>query len=117
MSLLEKDSTRKQRVDENMTDFQAGNNKEYELEKIWNNAVYIKELAVGDLSSLYYLISWKRYPKKENSWELLSIVKHLWKLLSAFHKDNPDKPTITSLSVNIALSMAWSRSEPTKAAK
>ena len=57
VSLLEWDTTRKRRLDENMTEFEAGNNKEYEVEGIWDNAVYAKESVAGHLPGLYYLIS------------------------------------------------------------
>ena len=57
MSLLEKDTIRKGRVDKNVTEFEAGNDKEYEVEGIWDSMVYAKESAVGHLSRLYYLIS------------------------------------------------------------
>lgn len=41
-----------------MIEFKAdGDGKEYEMEEIWDNAVYAKKLVVGHLLSLYYLIS------------------------------------------------------------
>ena len=45
-------------------EFNASNNKEYEIEAIKDNAVYTKK-AKGHLSGLYYLVSWKVYPKKK----------------------------------------------------
>ena len=42
------------------------NSRKYKVEAIWNNAVYIKE-SKGYLPRLYYLVSWKRYPEKENT--------------------------------------------------
>ena len=58
MSLLEQNTTRKERVDEKVTelDFEAGNSKEYQIEAIQNSAVYIWELE-GHLPELYYLIA------------------------------------------------------------
>ena len=71
VSLLEQDTTRKGRVDENdATELDAGNNSgEYKKEAIWDSAVYAKKLKLGHLPGLYYLVSWKRYPKEENTWE------------------------------------------------
>ncbi len=45
-----------------------GNGEEYKVETIYDNAVYAKESDSGphplDLS---YLVSWKGYPKEENT--------------------------------------------------
>ena len=59
MSLLEQDTTRKERVDKNTTKLDAGDNKgsEYKMEAICNNAVYAKESKSGHLLGLYYLVS------------------------------------------------------------
>ena len=57
-------------VDENVTKFDAGDDEsdEYKVEIICNNAVYARESA-GYLPGLYYLVSWKGYLEKENTWE------------------------------------------------
>ena len=58
VSLLEQDTTRKRRVDENLTEFEAGSNdKEYEVEGIRDNAIYAKKSTTGHLPGLYYLVS------------------------------------------------------------
>ena len=49
-------------------EFEAGNNKEYEVDDIWDSAVYARESA-EQLSWLYYLVLWKSYPEEENTWE------------------------------------------------
>lgn len=68
MSLLEENTTRKGWIDKNVTEFEASkDNKEYKVEKIWNNAVYAKKLATCHLLDLSYLISWKGYPEKKNT--------------------------------------------------
>ena len=108
MSLLEQDTNRKGRVDENVTEFEAGNNGKYEVEGIRNSAVYAKESVAGHLPGLYYLISWNGYPKEENIWEPALAVEHLWKLLSAFYKDKPNKPISTSSPSDTVLPMAQS---------
>lgn len=43
----------------------AGDDKKYKVELIYDNKVYAKE-AVDQLPRLYYLISWKGYIKEES---------------------------------------------------
>ena len=76
LSLLEKDTTKKERVhEENVEELDAGDNsREYKVEAIWDSAVYARESESGHLPGLYYLVSWKGYPKKENTWEPASAV-------------------------------------------
>ena len=85
-------------------EFDIGNNEsgEYKVDTIWNNAVYVKKSKSSYLSGLYYLVSWKRYPKEENIWELTLVVQHLRKHISLFHKDHLDKPTTTFLAIDTA---------------
>ena len=54
-------------------EFKASDNKKYKVEGIQDNAVYARELA-GQLLRLYYLILWKGYPKKENTWEAALVI-------------------------------------------
>ena len=116
MSLLEQDTTRKGRVDEKTVEqleFEAGgDNEEYEVEGICNNAVYARELEACHLPGLYYLVSWKGYPEDESTWEPTSAVQHLRKLVSTFHKDHPDKPTATSPPIDLAPPMAKRTAPP-----
>ena len=107
MSLLEQDTTRKERVDKKMTelDFEAGNSKKYKVEVIRNSAVYVRELE-DHLPGLYYLVAWKGYSKEENSWEPISAVQHLKKLINSFHKDHLAKPIATFPPIDSALPMA-----------
>ena len=68
--LLEQDTIKKEWINDMQLDFkfEAGNDKEYEVDGIWYNAVYAKESA-GQLPGLYYLVSWKGYLEEENIWE------------------------------------------------
>ena len=71
MSLLEQDTTRKERVDENgieLAELDAGNNEggEYKIEAICDSAVYARESKSGHLPGLYYLVFWKSYLEEEN---------------------------------------------------
>ena len=54
-------------------EFEVGDNKKYEVDGIRDNVVYAKESA-GQLSGLYYLVSWKFYPEEENTWEPASAI-------------------------------------------
>ena len=57
VSLLEQDTTRKKRVEKvPELDASNGDNEEYKIEVIWDNAVYIEELE-AHLLGLYYLIA------------------------------------------------------------
>ena len=42
--LLEKDITMKEQVNDIQLQFEAGDNKKYEVDNIWDSAVYAKEL-------------------------------------------------------------------------
>ena len=46
-------------------EFEAGDNKEYEVDGIWDSAVFARE-SVGQLPRLYYLVSWKGYLEEKN---------------------------------------------------
>ena len=48
--------------------FEAGDDKEYEVDRIWNSAVYAKESTIGQLPGLYYLVWWKGYLEEKNIW-------------------------------------------------
>ena len=107
MLLLEQDITRKRQVDNKVLpelkkEFEAGNNKEYKVEIIIDSAVYSQQANSNQIPGLYYLILWKGYPKKKNNWELSSVVIHLWKLISIFHKKYPKKLTVTSSPLDSA---------------
>ena len=63
-------------MDKSATELDTNNNDsgEYKLEAIWDNTVYALESELGYLSKLYYLVSWKSYPKEKNFWESYSAV-------------------------------------------
>ena len=90
------------------------------MEVIRDSVVYAGESESGHLPGLYYLVSWKKYPKKMNTWELISAIQHLRKLISSFHKDYADKPITTSppmawSTVNLLVKQKWW--QPTEYAK
>ncbi len=80
---------------ESEKEFEAGDDKEYEFEAIIDSAMYGQQ-ANDQMPGLYYLVLWKGYPEEENTWKLSSVVIHLRKLISTFHKEHPEKPTVTS---------------------
>ena len=118
VSLLEKDSIKKRRVDdENAVELDASNNSgEYEVEPIRDSTVYAKKLESGHLPSFYYLVSWKGYPEEE-IWKPASAVQHLNKLISLFYKDYPKKPTATSSAINTTPPIARPTARPTEPLK
>ena len=69
VSLLEQDTTKKGQVNDTQLnfEFEAGDDKEYEVDGIRDSAVYARESA-GQLPGLYYLVSWKGYPEEKNTW-------------------------------------------------
>ena len=114
VSLLEQNTTKKGRVNNTQLDFEfeVGDNKEYEVNSIWDSAVYAKESTTGQLPGLYYLVLQKGYPEEENTWEPTSAIQHLQRLITAYHKDNLEKPTATSAPVNTASPIARPSTPP-----
>ena len=104
--LLEQDIIRKGWINKFLVpEFEPGNDKKYKVEAIQDSAVYAKETN-GYLPGLYYLVSWKDYPKEENTWKPFSAVMHLRKIVSTFQRDHLEKPTVTLVSLDSALPMA-----------
>ena len=116
--LLEQDTIKKKRVDKNVTElkFDVGNNEEYKVEAIRDNTVYAKELE-GHLSGRYYLIAWKAYTRKKNTYKPFSAVQYLRKLFRLFHKNHPKKPTATFLPINSSPLIARPTIKPTRPTK
>ena len=57
MLLLEQDTTRKEQI-KKVAELDAGNkSEEYEVEAIWDSAVYTEESESGHLPGLYYLVA------------------------------------------------------------
>ena len=106
--LLEHDTTKKGRVSEKVPKLDTGDkdSEEYKLGAIWDSAIYGNKLESGHLPGFYYLIAWKGYLKKKNTWEPLSAIQYLKKLISSFHKDHPEKPIATFSPINSTPPMA-----------
>ena len=119
VSLLKQNTTKKERVDENVTElkFDIGDSKEYKVEAIWDSVVYTNKSERGHLLGLYYLVAWKSCLEEENTWEPALTVQHLRKLIGLFYKNHLDKPTATSLPSNCAPPIARSTVKPTRPIK
>ena len=85
--------------------FEAGNDKKYKVDSIRDSVVYAKKLA-GQIQRLYYLVLWKGYPQEKNTWVSTLAIQHFRRLVTAYHKDNPEKSTVTSAPVNTIPLMA-----------
>ena len=70
--------------------FEAGDDKEYEANGVQNSAVYAKESITSQLPGLYYLVLWKGYLGEENTWKPVLAIQHLQRLVTTYHKDNPE---------------------------
>ena len=55
---MEQDITKKKQVNDTQLDFkfEVGNNREYEVDDIWDSAVYAKEWITSKLLGFYYLV-------------------------------------------------------------
>ena len=87
-------------------EFEANDNKKYEVNGIRDSAVYAKESTASQLPGLYYLVPQKGYPKEENTWEPASAIQHFQRLVTAYYKDNLEKSTAISLPIDTAALMA-----------
>ena len=100
-------------------EFEVGNNDngEYEVKAIRDSMIYARESESSHLPGLYYLVTWKRYPEEENTWEPASAVQYLRKLINLFHKDYLDKLIATSPIIKTTPPMARLIIKPTKPTK
>lgn len=90
-----------------MTELNTSNEtREYEVEAIWDIVVYRRKSKSGYLPKLYYLVSWKKYSKKENTCKPTLIVQYLGKLINSFHNNYLDKPITISETIDKAPPMA-----------
>lgn len=66
--LLKQGNTKKRQADRELEmELKSGDNIEYEVETIWDSAIYAQELVAGHLPDLYYLIFWKGYSEEGNT--------------------------------------------------
>ncbi len=58
-------------------EFETGGDKEYEVKAIIDSMVSGQQANNNQMLGLYYLILWKGYPEKKNTWEPSSAVIYL----------------------------------------
>ncbi len=88
-------------------EFKVRSNKKYEVKAIIDNAVYGQQTnSSNQILGFYYFVLWKSYLEEKNTWEPLSAVIHLQKLISTFYKEYLEKLIATSLSLDSILPMA-----------
>lgn len=76
------------------------------MEVIQDREVNAKQSEVHFLIDFYYLVWRKNYFEEKNTWEPISVLKDLQKLISSFHKDHLNKPTVRSLPIDITTLMS-----------
>lgn len=81
-------------------------NKKYKVKIIKDSVVYANKTTEGQLSGLYYLLFWKNHLEDESIEELTSVIMHLWKIISTFHKNYLEKPIRTSSLIDSTPPMA-----------
>lgn len=117
--LLEQNTFRKKQVDKKvrLIEFDtSNNNKEYKIETIQDSTIYTKE-SKSHLPRLYYLVSWKDYFKKKNTWEPYLVIQHLRKLISSFYKDHLKKSIATSKAIDTVSLIARPTIKPSATTK
>lgn len=100
-------------MDKNITQLETNSIDRYEVEIIRDRVLYTMELD-GHLLGLCYILSPKGYLEKENTWEPLSAVEQLQKVINLFHKNRSEKLIATFLPIDSALPMARLSLRPTK---
>lgn len=83
------------------------------MKAIWDSIAYIQELKSNYLLRFYYLISWKKYLKKENIWEPFSLIQYLKKLIRSFYKNYSDKLIVIFEAIDTALLIVKPTIRPT----
>lgn len=69
LSLLEKNTNKKGRIDETTSQLNLDkgvDGEKYKVERLCDSVVYVKKSECGHLLDLYYIVLWKSYPEEEN---------------------------------------------------
>lgn len=89
-----------------------GKSKDYKIETIYNNIIFVKEIEYHLLGP-YYLISWNGYQEKKCIWGFVSAIKCLQKLIITFHTTYFEIQITTSFPIDLALLIARTTIKPT----
>lgn len=105
--LLQQDITKQKQIDKNFSwiELKHNNNRQkYEIEEIYNNKIYTKELDSGHyLLNLYYLIFWKSYFQKKNTHKPVSAIQYFQRFIITFYYNHLDKPIVIYLTFDFTL--------------
>ena len=114
--MLEQDTTKKGQVNDMQLDFkfEIGDDKKYDVVDIWDSTAYTRK-SVGQLPRFYYLVLWKSFSEKDNSWEPAMAIQPLQRLVTAYYKDKSKKPIATSALIDTAPPIARPIVKPTMA--
>ena len=63
--------------------------EEYEIDRILDSHIYCNQLQ--------YLVKWKGYGQGKDSWLVAKSMPHAKKLITQFHKENPDAPCASQM--------------------
>ena len=76
ISLLEQNTRKKGQVNDKSLnfEFETSDDKEYEIDGIWDSLVYARESVTEQLPGLYYLVLSKNYPEEKNTLEPTSAI-------------------------------------------
>jgi hypothetical protein len=75
--------------------------EEYEVDKILDSRFYRRQLQ--------YLVHWKGYSDRNNTWEPASNLSHAQTEVKKFHRENPNAPQ--RLAASLFLELPWSTPE------
>lgn len=74
MSSFDWDIIKKWRIVYNITKLNMGDSNDDKMEVIWDRKIYVKKLEGHLLLGCYYQVLLKSYFKKEDTWNLMSII-------------------------------------------
>ncbi len=103
VSLLERDVTKKEAVDQKIVDqleFAEGEKPDQKVDLIMDSMVLAEEVIDGRSPGLYYLIHSKGKTYAEDTWKPVERIAHLQRLLQKYHAKNPENLTATSPPVD-----------------
>jgi hypothetical protein len=75
--------------------------EEYEVDKILNSHFYRRQLQ--------YLVHWKGYSNRNNTWEPASNLSHAQTEVKKFHRENPNAPQRLAASLFFGTAMVHTR--------